>query len=106
MQHQKNPFTQVTRARLKQVRIACHCQEEKLAKLLILQVIKCLELGVVSRCAGPLCVSSLTLCVLEMRDSMIKLLREVMLNLSKITATVQNAQPILEFISSELLTSA
>lgn len=70
---------------------------------LVFQIIKCLELGVVSRCAGPLCVSSLTLCVLEMRDSMIKLLREVMLNLSKITATVQNAQPILEFISSESL---
>lgn len=66
-----------------------------------LQVIKCLELGVLSRCAGPLCVSALTLCVLEMRDSMIKLLREVMINLSKITATVQNAQPILEFLSSE-----
>ncbi|XP_050694251.1 tuberin-like isoform X2 [Eriocheir sinensis] len=66
------------------------------------KIIKCLELGVVSRCAGPLCVSSLTLCVLEMRDSMIKLLREVMLNLSKITATVQNAQPILEFISTFL----
>ncbi|KAG0720159.1 Tuberin [Chionoecetes opilio] len=66
------------------------------------KVIKCLELGVVSRCAGPLCVSALTLCVLEMRDSMIKLLREVMLNLSKITATVQNAQPILEFISTFL----
>lgn len=70
-------------------------------KKMIFQIIKCLELGVVNRCAGPLCVSALTLCVLEMRDSMIKLLREVMLNLSKITATVQNAQPILEFISSE-----
>nr|XP_027215142.1 tuberin-like [Penaeus vannamei] len=51
--------------------------------------------------AGPLC-GALTLCVLEMRDSMIKLLREVMINLSKITATVQNAQPILEFLSTLL----
>ncbi|KAK4309742.1 hypothetical protein Pmani_018669 [Petrolisthes manimaculis] len=66
------------------------------------KVIKCLELGVLSRCAGPLCVSALTLCVLEMRDSMIKLLREVILNLSKITATVQNAPPILEFLSTLL----
>ncbi|KAK7072996.1 Tuberous sclerosis 2-like protein, partial [Halocaridina rubra] len=66
------------------------------------KVIKCLELGILSRFAGPLCVSALTLCVLEMRDSMIKLLREVMLNLSKITATVQNAQPILEFLSTLL----
>ncbi|XP_045114580.1 tuberin-like isoform X4 [Portunus trituberculatus] len=66
------------------------------------KVIKCLEMGVVSRCAGPLCVSALTLCVLEMRDSMIRLLRDVMLSLSKITATVQNAQPILEFISTFL----
>ncbi|ROT74650.1 Tuberin [Penaeus vannamei] len=33
---------------------------------------------------------------------MIKLLREVMINLSKITATVQNAQPILEFLSTLL----
>lgn len=66
------------------------------------KVIKCLELGVLSRCAGPFCVSALTLCVLEMRDSMIRLLREVMLNLSKITATVQNAHPILEFLSTLL----
>lgn len=59
-----------------------------------------------SRRAGPQCVSALTLCVLEMRDSMIKLLREVVLNLTKITATVQNAQPILEFLSSKLCHSA
>ncbi|CAL4122282.1 unnamed protein product, partial [Meganyctiphanes norvegica] len=66
------------------------------------KVIKCLEMGVLSRVAGPLCVSALTLCVLEMRDTMMRLLPKVMINLSKISATIQNAQPILEFLSTLL----
>ena len=64
------------------------------------RLIKCLEFGLVSRCARQ-CVMALTMCTLEMRDAMYKLLPEVLLNLSKISATVLIAIPILEFLSSE-----
>jgi tuberous sclerosis protein 2 len=53
-----------------------------------------------SRCARQ-CVMALTTCTLEMRDAMYKLLPEVLLNLSKISATVHIAVPILEFLSSK-----
>lgn len=46
-------------------------------------------------------MTSLTTCTLEMRDAMNKLLTEVLLNLSKISATVYIAIPILEFLSSK-----
>lgn len=49
------------------------------------------------------CVFALTLCVLEMQDAMVKLLPEVLLNLSKISATVHIAIPILEFLSSKFI---
>lgn len=62
--------------------------------------IKCLEYGLASRCASQ-CVMALTTCTLEMRDAMYKLLPEVLLNLSKISATVVIAIPILEFLSSK-----
>ncbi len=39
-------------------------------------------------------------CLLEMRDAMVKLLPDVLLNLSKISATVHVAIPTLEFLSS------
>ncbi|KAB7503587.1 Tuberin [Armadillidium nasatum] len=64
-------------------------------------VIQCLQNGMSSKSA-PQCVSALTLCVLEMRSTMAKLLREIMIQLSKISATVQNAQPTLEFLSTLL----
>ncbi|KAL1116001.1 hypothetical protein AAG570_005496 [Ranatra chinensis] len=63
------------------------------------RLIKCLEYGLVSRSARQ-CVLALTTCVLEMRDAMVKLLPEVLLNLSKISATVHIAIPILEFLST------
>lgn len=63
------------------------------------RLIKCLELGLTTRCASQ-CVTSLTTCTLEMRDAMNKLLSEVLLNLSKISATVYIAIPILEFLST------
>ncbi|PSN43169.1 hypothetical protein C0J52_09893 [Blattella germanica] len=63
------------------------------------RLIKCLEFGLVSRCARQ-CVMALTTCTLEMRDAMYKLLPEVLLNLSKISATVHIAIPILEFLST------
>lgn len=62
--------------------------------------IKCLEYGLASKCASQ-CVMALTTCTLEMRDAMHKLLPEVLLNLSKISATVVIAIPILEFLSSK-----
>ncbi|KAK6623829.1 hypothetical protein RUM44_010685 [Polyplax serrata] len=61
--------------------------------------IKCLEYGLASRCASQ-CVMALTTCTLEMRDAMYKLLPEVLLNLSKISATIIIAIPILEFLST------
>uniref|UniRef100_A0A0K8TBU2 Tuberin n=1 Tax=Lygus hesperus TaxID=30085 RepID=A0A0K8TBU2_LYGHE len=64
------------------------------------RIIKCLEcVGLSSRCS-KLCVNALTICTLEMRDAMVKLLPEVLLNLSKISATVHIAIPILEFLST------
>jgi hypothetical protein len=46
------------------------------------------------------CIVALTACILEMADSMYKLLPEVLLNLSKISATVHIAIPVLEFLST------
>ncbi|CAH1116150.1 unnamed protein product [Phaedon cochleariae] len=46
------------------------------------------------------CITALTICTLEMRDAMMKLLPEVLLNLSKISATVFIAIPVLEFLST------
>ncbi|KAM0730676.1 Tuberin [Formica fusca] len=63
------------------------------------RLIKCLEVGLTAKCASQ-CVTSLTICTLEMRDAMNKLLTEVLLNLSKISATVYIAIPILEFLST------
>ncbi|XP_049853714.1 tuberin isoform X1 [Schistocerca gregaria] len=63
------------------------------------RTIKCLEYGLMSRCARQ-CITALTTCMLEMRDAMHKLLPEVLLNLSKISATVHIAIPILEFLST------
>ncbi|XP_015113598.1 tuberin [Diachasma alloeum] len=63
------------------------------------RLIKCLEVGLTAKCASQ-CVTSLTTCTLEMRDAMNKLLSEVLLNLSKISATVHIAIPILEFLST------
>lgn len=59
-----------------------------------------MQVGLTARCASQ-CVTSLTTCTLEMRDAMNKLLTEVLLNLSKISATVHIAIPILEFLSSK-----
>ncbi|XP_046660607.1 LOW QUALITY PROTEIN: tuberin-like [Homalodisca vitripennis] len=63
------------------------------------RLIKCLEYGLASRSVRQ-CVLALTSCVLEMRDAMVKLLPEVLLNLSHISATVSTSIPILEFLST------
>lgn len=44
---------------------------------------------------------ALTTCILEMRDVMVKLLPEVLLSMSKLSATTQIAVPVLEFLSSK-----
>ncbi|XP_034935459.1 tuberin [Chelonus insularis] len=62
-------------------------------------LIKCLEIGLTTRCVGQ-CITSLTTCTLEMRDAMNKLLPDVLKQLSKISATVHIAIPILEFLST------
>ncbi|CAG9838719.1 unnamed protein product [Diabrotica balteata] len=48
------------------------------------------------------CIAALTLCTLEMRETMVKCLPEVLLNLSKISATVHIGIPILEFLSNTI----
>ncbi|EZA62622.1 Tuberin, partial [Ooceraea biroi] len=45
------------------------------------RLIKCLEVGLTAKCASQ-CVTSLTICTLEMRDAMNKLLTEVLLRCS------------------------
>lgn len=46
-------------------------------------------------------INSLTICMVDMRETMMKLLPDVLLRLSKISATIYIAMPVLEFLSSE-----
>ncbi|CAH1986295.1 unnamed protein product [Acanthoscelides obtectus] len=66
------------------------------------KMIRCLVKGTNS--AGPRssrhCIAALTVCTLEMREVMVKMLPEVLLSLSKISATVHIAIPVLEFLST------
>ncbi|XP_064594447.1 tuberin-like isoform X2 [Liolophura sinensis] len=62
-------------------------------------LIECLEFGLVSKCA-KVCVNALRLCTLEMQEVMMRLLPSVVLRLSKISATVSMAIPVLAFLSS------
>ncbi|XP_057659730.1 tuberin [Diorhabda carinulata] len=45
-------------------------------------------------------ITALTICILEMREAMVKMLPEVLLNLSKISATIHISIPVLEFLST------
>lgn len=47
------------------------------------------------------CISALTICTMEMKDAMVKMLPDVLLNLSQKSATVHIAIPVLEFLSSK-----
>lgn len=71
--------------------------ESNIQKKIILALVK---FGLQSRCSRQ-CITSLTTCTLEMKDVMVKLLPDVLLDLSKISATVHIATPILEFLSSK-----
>jgi len=64
-----------------------------------LRIVKGLERGLVSRSA-QMCIVALATCTLEMKDTMHKLLPEVLLSLSKITPKVNIAIPVLEFLST------
>jgi len=63
------------------------------------KIVKCLQKGLASRCCR-ICILALTVCSLEMKDTMHKLLPEVLLNLSKISPKVNIAIPVLEFLST------
>ncbi|CAH1794876.1 unnamed protein product [Owenia fusiformis] len=62
-------------------------------------LIRCLEFGLVSKCAR-LCLAALTVCTLEMQDAMMRLLPSVLVRMSQISATVAMATQLLEFLSN------
>lgn len=66
------------------------------------KIIKCLQNGllVTGKClVSRQCILALTVCAIEMQDAMMKLLPEILANLSKISAIVPLAIPKLEFLS-------
>ncbi|XP_064629998.1 tuberin-like isoform X3 [Lineus longissimus] len=64
-----------------------------------MQLIRCLEFGLISRCA-KVSISAMTVCMLEMQDTMMRQIPSVLLKLSKTSSTVSVASPKLEFLSS------
>lgn len=62
-------------------------------------LVKCLEFGLVSKCA-KICVTTLRICSLEMKELMMRMLPSVLLSLTKISATISMAIPVLAFLSS------
>ncbi|KAH9503979.1 Tuberous sclerosis 2-like protein [Bulinus truncatus] len=63
------------------------------------ELVNCLEFGLVSKCA-KICVTTLRICSLEMKELMMRMLPSVLLSLSKISATIAMAIPVLAFLSS------
>ena len=63
------------------------------------RLVMCLQAGLSSKSA-VVCISALTLCVLEMGNTMHKCMPQILLSLSKISATIHIAIPVLEFLSS------
>ena len=64
------------------------------------EMMKCFEFGLVTGVA-KVCVTSLRICSLEMQDQMARVLPSILISLSKISATVAMAIPVLAFLSSE-----
>ena len=65
------------------------------------RLIMSFEYGLLSRgSSNQVCIVALTACILEMSSSMYRLLPDVLLNLSKLTATAVIATPVLEFLST------
>lgn len=65
------------------------------------RIVRCMvRFGLMPRCCSQNCITALTTCTLEMQDVMVKLLPEVLLDLSKISTTPPIAIPVLEFLST------
>lgn len=62
-------------------------------------LVYCLNTGVVGSCA-QLCVSSLSLCSLELQATMTHLLPHILLRMSQVAATPAMALSVLEFLSN------
>nr|XP_053653234.1 tuberin-like [Cherax quadricarinatus]XP_053653235.1 tuberin-like [Cherax quadricarinatus] len=67
-----------------------------------LKIIGCLQNGIINKISGPLCVSSITLCLLEMEASMVKVINKVIFSFARISATVSNSRAMMEFLSTLL----
>lgn len=65
-----------------------------------MSLIKYLKNGLKLQCPQQ-CIDGMMLCVLEMQDTMVKMLPSIILELSKMSATPSMAVPVLEFLSSE-----
>ncbi|XP_062915409.1 tuberin isoform X4 [Mobula hypostoma] len=63
------------------------------------EFVHCLDTGLIYRCAKQ-CVVTLTMCIIEMPDIMVKLLPGIILKLTHISATLTMAIPMLEFLST------
>ncbi|XP_035706694.1 tuberin isoform X3 [Folsomia candida] len=63
------------------------------------KIVMCLKQGVASKICR-MCILALTVCTLEMKDTMHKLLPDVLLAVSKITPRFDIAIPVLEFLST------
>lgn len=66
------------------------------------KMVRCLTKCITNslRSSPKQCIEALTICTLEMKDVMVKMLPELLLNLSKISATKYIAIPVLEFLST------
>ncbi|XP_030752123.1 tuberin isoform X2 [Sitophilus oryzae] len=64
---------------------------------MIRTIMKCIQSA--PKSSKP-CISALTICTLEMKDVMVKILPEVLLSLSKMSPTNHIAVPVLEFLST------
>ncbi|CAG0892665.1 unnamed protein product, partial [Darwinula stevensoni] len=63
------------------------------------RLVMCLQAGLSSKSA-VICISALMLCALEMGNTMHKCMPQILLSLSKISATIHIAIPVLEFLST------
>ena len=63
------------------------------------ELVNCIDIGLNTHCAHT-CVSCLTVCILEMQQVMVRSLPSILVKLSQISATLQLAIPVLEFLST------
>ncbi|XP_044760648.1 tuberin isoform X2 [Coccinella septempunctata] len=74
------------------------CLDQKHQQFLVRCLSRCI--GNSLRTSPKQLIEALTICCLEMRDVMIKMLPEILLTVSKISPTVVIAIPVLEFLST------